>query len=113
MKKISAGSAEHYIWGTACDGWHLVKQPGLGVIQERMPPGAAEVRHLHREARQFFFVLAGSAFLEADGADFVLERGEGVEVAPGVPHRITNRGTVDLEFLIVSQPHSHGDRELA
>jgi len=64
---ISKESAEHYTWGDGCDGWHLVKQPQLSVIHERMPPGTAEVRHYHERARQLFFVLSGTATLEVDG----------------------------------------------
>ena len=61
MAKVSTDRAEHYTWGNACGGWHFVNQPSLSVIRERMPPGTAEVRHLHKTARQFFFVLAGIA----------------------------------------------------
>jgi hypothetical protein len=45
--KISIGSAEHYTWGSVCDGWHLVRRPELSVIRERMPAGTSEVRHFH------------------------------------------------------------------
>lgn len=108
--KISIDDAEHYAWGNGCDGWHLVNHPSLSVIRERMPPGAAEVRHLHKSARQFFFVLAGTAVLELNGPSHELRPGEGLEVAPGVPHQIFNKSNEVLEFLLVSQPPSHGDR---
>ncbi|MGA8345596.1 MAG: hypothetical protein WB781_26940, partial [Candidatus Sulfotelmatobacter sp.] len=41
---VSRENAEHYRWGVDCDGWHLVKDAQLSVIEEFMPPGAAEVR---------------------------------------------------------------------
>ncbi|HEU4742741.1 MAG TPA: cupin domain-containing protein [Meiothermus sp.] len=107
---ISKAEAEHYTWGQNCDGWHLVRRPELGVIQERMPPGTSEVRHHHRQARQFFFVLAGRANFELNGEELELGPGEGIEVEPGIPHRIANHGQEDLEFLVVSQPHAHRDR---
>ncbi len=113
MPTISVGTAEHYTWGGRCDGWHLVKRPELSVIQERMPPGTAEVRHLHRSARQFFYVLRGRAHLEAGGTDHELTAGEGLEVAPGTPHQMSNTSESEVEFIVVSQPHSHGDREPA
>jgi len=59
-----AGTAEHYIWGDVCHGWRLLSQPDLSVIQERVPPGGAETRHYHTNARQFFFVLSGTATME-------------------------------------------------
>jgi mannose-6-phosphate isomerase-like protein (cupin superfamily) len=77
-----------------------------------MPPGAAEVRHLHNAARQFFFILSGAAVLEAGGREHDLAAGEGLQVEPGVAHQMFNRSEGDVEFLVVSQPHSHGDREL-
>jgi mannose-6-phosphate isomerase-like protein (cupin superfamily) len=112
MKKVSIENAEHYSWGAGCDGWHLVNQPSLSVIRERMPAGAAETNHRHHRARQFFHVLSGAATMHVEGADFVLHAGEGVEIPPGVPHRIRNDSSTDAEFLVVSQPHSHGDREV-
>jgi len=107
---ISAATAPHYVWGSNCDGWHLVQHSSVSVIQERMPPGAAEVRHSHVRARQFFFVLAGSAVLEAGGVEHQLAPGQGLEVPPGVPHQIFNRSADVLEFLVISAPPSHGDR---
>lgn len=50
---IDRSSADHYVWGGVNDGWHLAKQPGLSVIEERIAPGASEIRHYHRRARQF------------------------------------------------------------
>lgn len=63
---ISRSTAAHYQWGAACDGWHLLRPEALSVIQQRMPPGSAELRHRHAAA----------------------------------------------EFRVISQPPSHGDREL-
>jgi mannose-6-phosphate isomerase-like protein (cupin superfamily) len=103
----------HYSWGSGCDGWHLVNRPELSVIRERMPPGAAEARHFHAAARQFFYILAGAAILDVEGVEATLCAGEGLEVAPGSRHQIFNRSDGPLEFLVVSQPHSHGDRMLA
>ncbi|MDQ0918453.1 mannose-6-phosphate isomerase-like protein (cupin superfamily) [Paenibacillus sp. V4I5] len=31
------------------------------IIQERMPVGASEVKHVHQKAKQFFFILSGEA----------------------------------------------------
>ncbi len=98
------------MWGGRCDGWHLVRRAELSVIQERVPAGASETRHSHGKARQFFFVLSGVATLEIGGAREVLRPGEGVEVPPGVPHQLINESGADVEFIVVSQPASHGDR---
>jgi len=34
---VSRDNAEHYRWGDDCDGWHLVKDTQLSVIEEFMP----------------------------------------------------------------------------
>ncbi len=107
---ISTKTAEHYAWGDGCDGWHLLRAPGLSVIQERMPPGAAEVRHLHERARQFFYVLAGSLTVELEGERRRIRAGEGLEVPPGAAHQALNDSGDDVHFLVVSHPHGHGDR---
>jgi mannose-6-phosphate isomerase-like protein (cupin superfamily) len=107
---INKDSAEHYTWGDVCEGWHLVRSEGLSVIQERMPPGASEVRHVHTRARQFFFVLAGAMTIEVAGEREELAAGDGVEIGPGVPHQVFNSSDRDVEFLVISQPPAQGDR---
>ena len=77
-----------------------------------MPPGTAEVRHRHARARQFFYVLAGRLHLEVDGTLHAIEAGVGLEVASGVAHQAFNHSAADVEFLVISQPPSHGDREV-
>jgi hypothetical protein len=44
MEMINKQTARHYVWGNGCDGWHLVCTGSLSIIEERMPPGTAEVR---------------------------------------------------------------------
>jgi len=113
MSVVDTATAEHYTWGSACDGWHLLRGDDLGVIEERMPPGSVEQRHLHRHARQFFYVLAGQAVMELDGRQHRLDAGQGLHVPPGSAHQMRNESAADLRFLLVSAPHSHGDREPA
>lgn len=110
MAAVSTANAQHYHWGEACDGWHLLAGDGLSVIEERMPPGTVEQRHRHARARQFFYVLEGMATLEVEGVAHPLRRGEGLHVPPGAAHQMRNDGTADVRFLVVSAPKSHGDR---
>jgi quercetin dioxygenase-like cupin family protein len=85
----------------------------LSIIQERMPPGASESRHRHGRARQFFYVLRGQLTLECAGRHHRLSSGQGLEIEPGVPHEARNDSADPVDFLVVSQPPSHGDREPA
>ena len=107
---ISKKTAEHYVWGENCDGWHLVKGAELSVIHERMPAKTAEARHFHSKARQFFFVLSGTATLVIDGRREILQQHDGAEVPPNVPHQMFNESDDVVEFIVISQPASHGDR---
>jgi len=110
---ISKANAEHYIWGDGCDGWHLVKNPQLSVIQERMPAGTAEARHFHHRAQQFFYILAGTAVMEVDGRPTTMTAGEGMWIPAGTSHQMRNDSGDEVHFLVISQPPSHGDRENA
>lgn len=67
---------------------------------------------MHREALQFFFVLAGVATLEIDGQHFELHTQEGAEVPPRIPHQMLNLSEYPVEFLVISQPDSRDDRIL-
>jgi mannose-6-phosphate isomerase-like protein (cupin superfamily) len=107
---VSKQGSEHYVWGENCDGWHLVKGDALSVIHERMPAGTSEVTHKHQTARQFFFVLCGVGTLDVDGVVHTIRAHEGVEVAPGVPHQMRNESSAAVEFLVISQPTTKGDR---
>ena len=107
---VNRETAEHYAWGEACDGWHLVRDVGLSVIEECMPPGTAEVRHHHGKAQQFFYVLSGKALIEVEEEMVELSSGDGVRVLPGSRHQIRNESNELVRFLVISQPPSHGDR---
>jgi len=107
---ISKASAEHYIWGANCDGWHLVKTSELSIIEELMPPGTKEERHFHTKARQFFFVLEGELSIEVEHHDFLLRAGQGLEIAPGQQHQAMNKSKNPTRMIVTSQPPSHGDR---
>ncbi|WP_319407254.1 cupin domain-containing protein [uncultured Desulfosarcina sp.] len=113
MSIASIQTSKHYLWGGNCDGWHLAASPTLSVIQERVPSGSSEVRHLHNRAEQFFYVLSGIATLEVAGNIHVLRPNEGFHVPAGVLHTLSNRHEQILEFLVVSTPPSHGDRKNA
>lgn len=110
MKPVSIKNTEHYNWGNNCDGWHLLKNDDLSVIQEKVPPGCSEVKHFHKVSHQFFYVLKGTATIEIDNDIFHLNTFEGIEIKPGQVHQLRNETNSDLEFIVVSSPKSHGDR---
>ncbi len=107
---ISIENAEHYIWGEGCDGWHLLKRGDMSVIQERVPAGGAEVMHYHEASRQFFYILEGEGRMVFEDQEVILQKGQGLEVAPMVKHQFRNHAEADVHFLVVSVPSTRGDR---
>jgi hypothetical protein len=51
---VSRANAEHYRWGDDCDGWHLVKDADLSVIEELLPSGASRGSALSSERAAVF-----------------------------------------------------------
>ncbi len=107
---ISIENAEHYIWGNICDGWHLLKRDDISIIQERVPAGGAEVMHYHQASRQFFYILEGEGTMVFDDHEVKLQKGNGLEIEPGVEHQFCNRSQSDVSFLVISMPTTRGDR---
>lgn len=110
MKIVDRSNTEHYLWGTNCDGWHLLKRDDLSIITERVPPGENEQHHFHVHSRQFFYILTGEAVMEVDGEIQILQAQQGIEIPPGVVHQFRNESNLDVTFLVISMPKSHGDR---
>ncbi|NCI48569.1 cupin domain-containing protein [Sediminibacterium roseum] len=111
MIKVSANDPlHHYQWGDGCDGWNFVDNASLSVKQERMPPGTSETLHYHVHAQQFFFILKGIAHFEVDGEVMTVNENEGLHIAAGKKHRISNKSGSAIEFILSSQPSTAGDR---
>ena len=108
--RVSRENAEHYRWGKDCDAWYLVNDDALSVIEELMPPGAAEIRHRHQRAQQFFFILTGEVLMEIEGETTLVPAGSGIRVLPGARHQIRNPSSRPVRLLVISHPPSHGDR---
>lgn len=103
-------NSEHYHWGDNCVAWHLLKSERLSVIQEKMPPGTAEQLHCHRFSQQVFYILSGKANFMFNETTLVVEQNQSLHIPPGTLHNISNNGKADLDFLVISEPPSHGDR---
>ena len=110
MEVVSVDNSEHYTWGGKCDGWHLVKTASLSVIQEVVPSGCSEVKHLHEKAEQYFYILSGVATLEVHEETYRLKPNQGLHIPAGVLHQLRNDSNKDLVFIVTSTPPSHGDK---
>ncbi len=110
MKPVSIKNAEHYKWGDGCHGWHLVKTADLSIIQEMMPPDTSERPHYHKNSNQHFYILAGVATFRLNEQFIRVSENEGLYIPRGHWHQILNEEEAPLEFVVTSQPPSHGDR---
>jgi mannose-6-phosphate isomerase-like protein (cupin superfamily) len=106
----SVTNAEHYSWGDNCDGWHLLKSDHLSVIEERMPPGSSEQQHFHNQSQQLFYILSGAATFTVEGQEIIVKANESIHIPAKTKHCIANQTKEDLNFLVISEPESHGDR---
>ena len=103
-------NSEHYTWGKICDGWHFIKTDSLSVIRETMPKETQEKKHFHLKALQFFYIISGEATFEIDEQLYVVKENQGVTIKPMEKHKIMNNTDFDLEFMVISNPPSYGDR---
>ena len=110
FKPVSAKNAEYYTWGGKCDACFLLKGDDIHVIQERMPPGSAEIAQVHLKSRHHFYALRGELTMANASAAATIPAGHAVFIEPNVPHRATNESAEDVEFLVIPCPPSHGDR---
>lgn len=107
---ISTKTAEHYTWEDHCDGWFFLKDAGVHVILERMPPGAAEVMHYHRKSKQLFYVLRGELTMRKPSVSIAIPAGHAIAIDPLEEHQARNDSLEPVEFLVTSCPPSRGDR---
>lgn len=103
-------NCENYKWGKDCDGWKLIHTDSLSVIQEKMPPQTEEELHYHKKSQQFFYILKGIAEFQIENEFFTVEENNGIHIPKMKKHKIINKTMNDLEFLVISEPKSHGDR---
>jgi mannose-6-phosphate isomerase-like protein (cupin superfamily) len=107
---VSISNAEHYLWGDKCEGWLLLENEDMSVIQESVPAGRSEVMHYHLMSRQFFYILEGEGTMILKDQSIILQKGEGLEIPPGILHQFTNPSQTEVRFLVISVPKNHGDR---
>lgn len=48
--------------------------------------------------------------MDVEGNELALGAGQGLHIKAGERHQVHNRSARDVEFLMVSNPPSHGDR---
>lgn len=64
-------------------------------------PGSSEGRHQHPYLGEVYYVLRGAGSIRIGDEVADVKAGDGVPVTPGQAHSITNKGTADLELMII------------
>lgn len=108
----SKKNTEHYFWGNQCDSWVFHQSENLVVKKEMMPTKTSEKLHFHEFSQQFFYILKGEAAFYIEDEKFNLKKGEGIAIEAKKRHYIANETTENLEFLVISNPSTDGDRIL-
>ena len=68
-------------------------------------PLKSALKHYHPVVEESYYILSGTAQMELDGAEQVLEPGQMVAIAPGKVHTIHNLSSSEaLTFLVVCTP---------
>ncbi len=101
---VDKNSTPHYFWGDKCSSWILMNRDSLSVKIETMPAGTKETLHYHSVARQFFFILKGTAVFYIDGKKETVKEQQGILIEPMSQHYIVNDTAEPIDFLLVSQP---------
>lgn len=109
----SKQNAAHYFWGNNCEAWVLKTTDQLSVKQEKMPPNTKEEAHYHKKAEQIFYILSGIAVFYIEEQKITIREGETLTILPEQRHYIANESDTSIEFLVISQPDTQGDRYLA
>jgi mannose-6-phosphate isomerase-like protein (cupin superfamily) len=107
---INKDTALHYVWGNNFDAWDLMDHDDLTIKQLKMPAHSIESMHYHQTAKQFFYVLKGSAKFRMNQTIISLNQNDGIEVLPNIPHQMINESDDDLELLVVSKPSANKDK---
>lgn len=106
----TAHPIDHKQWGNGCHAYTLLNTEELSIKQEAMPAGTEEQLHYHQKAQQFFYILKGTAVFEVNEVIIMLHEQESIHIAAGKHHKIMNKHSIDLEFLVCSQPSTENDR---
>ncbi|MBI1879766.1 MAG: cupin domain-containing protein [Chloroflexi bacterium] len=78
--------------------------PAASVILAQVAIGGAIPTHVHEQATETAYVLAGRGILTTDNKKTPLETGAGVTIPPGVAHSLHNTGDIPLELIAVHIP---------
>jgi mannose-6-phosphate isomerase-like protein (cupin superfamily) len=97
-REHTGASLEKFYKTTLWQGDHMTV--GLNCLE----PGQTQNSHSHAGAEKFYFVLEGSGRFTVGDEEKDAGNGELIVAPSGVPHGVTNNGTVRLTLLVIIAP---------
>lgn len=98
MAGYAAGDTDTRPWGR----WTVLEAgPGYAVKRIEVVPGGQLSLQRHRHRAEQWVVVAGTALVTLDGAQFELGAGGTVHIETGQVHRVLNCGTERVVFIEV------------
>jgi mannose-6-phosphate isomerase-like protein (cupin superfamily) len=94
----------------------LFQRDGLqpGTVQmvnwARLPAGSSFSAHYHEDMQEIFIIVAGEAEMAVSGETVVLGRGDTIAIDPAEIHRMTNRGSEDVEYVVLGITGNRGGK---
>lgn len=85
--------------------------PGALVQQVVIAPGEQIPDHLHHQAREFYYVLAGTCRLVVNDTQLRLQEGDMLLMEPGDVHRLYNDGPQPFRLLVFKTGATDHDTE--
>ena len=80
------------------------------LAEANVPVGGSTAAHYHPLAEELYFIQTGTGRMRMGGEERDVGPGDTVLIPPGVEHKITNTGDVDLVFLCCCAPaYTHED----
>lgn len=107
---INSENSKSYKWGDNCTAWELLLSENVIIKEELMPPKTEEQLHFHEKTEQFFYILEGEANFIIDQKKVLVSKNEGLKIEIGQAHKIANKSSVELRFLVLSFPGNTDDR---
>ncbi len=68
--------------------------------------------HFHRESQEIYHITQGIGTMRLGRAEFEIQVGDTINIAPGTPHNVTNTGVAQMKIICVSCP-AYADEDTA
>ena len=90
---------------------HAVRNQSLA--EAVIPPGTTTLLHRHRLSEEIYHVTQGHGVMTLGDAQFVIEPGDSILIAPGTALCVSNGGEIPQRILCCCAPaYAHEDTEL-